>query len=135
MTRRKRLLIAVLSVSLIGCSFGVWGAFRVVAWARDLPNRIVIDADGIADAFGAAVVQSYHQALINGDPPTQRQVLRDFSGLLAEHPAAQEWIRAEFSDDLTRLTSSANADVASDAARLLAEIAESREDAADNNRG
>ena len=128
-TRRKRLLIAVLSVAVIVCSFGVWGVVRVVAWARDLPNRIVIDVDGIADSFGTAIVQSYHQALLDGDPPTQRQVMRDLSGLAAENAAAREWIRTEYSDDLTRLTSSANADVAADAARLLANIAESREDA------
>jgi hypothetical protein len=138
-THRKRLLIAVLSLAVICCSFGAWGVIRVVAWARDLPNRIVIDVDGIADSFGAAVVQSYHEALLKGDPPTQRQVIRDFSGLVVENAAAQEWVRTEYSDDLRRLASSPDADVAADAAKLLAELVESRDDAqaqsADSNRG
>ena len=47
-------------------------------------GRIVIDGDAIADSFGSAVVQSYHQVLTDGDAQMQRQVMREFSGIIAD---------------------------------------------------
>ncbi|MBA3316279.1 MAG: hypothetical protein H0T47_23700 [Planctomycetaceae bacterium] len=118
-TRTKRLLIAAIVLGVICCSIAGWSAIKVVAWALDLPNRIVIDSDGLANAFGTAVVQSYHEGLTNGDTRTQSQIIRDLSTLVANDAAAQEWVRAEFSTDLRQLSSSPNADVAALAAELL----------------
>ena len=119
-TRTKRLLVSAIAMGLICCSIAGWTAIKVVAWAHDLPNRIVIDGDGLANAFGTVVVQSYHQGLINGDTQTQRQIIREFTTLVANDAAAQEWVRTEYSTDLRQLSSSPNADVATLAAELLA---------------
>jgi hypothetical protein len=69
-TRTRRLLIATITLCLICCTFGGLTAIKVVAWVRDLPNRMVIDGDALASTFGTAVVQSYHEGLINGDTHT-----------------------------------------------------------------
>ena len=123
-TKSKRILSVALILFVACCSLSAWGVVRVVSWARDLPNRIVIDIDGdaLADSFGAAVVQSYHEALASDDPQAQRNVIRDFSDAIADDSNARTWIRAEYSDDLTHLSSSSNADVAEDVARLLADM-------------
>lgn len=118
-TRTKQLKIVVIALSLICCSIAGWATIQVVSWARDLPNRFVIDGDGLANAFGTAVVQSYHEGLINGDAQTQSQIIRDLTTLVANHADAQEWVRTEYSNDLRQLTSSRNADVAALATELL----------------
>ncbi|TWU17783.1 hypothetical protein Pla52o_49980 [Novipirellula galeiformis] len=126
MTRRtKRLLITAMTLGVICISIAGWSAVKVVAWARGLPNRIVIDGDGLADAFGAAVVQSYHEGLINGDTPTQSQIIRDFTALVENNVAAQRWVRTEYANDLRQLTLSPNADVAALAGTLLTLLPES----------
>ncbi|WP_442511103.1 hypothetical protein SH528x_002768 [Novipirellula sp. SH528] len=122
--RTKRLLIAVIALGLICCSIAGWTTIKVLAWARDLPNRIVIDGDGLADAFGSAVVLAYHEGLINGDTQTQSQIIRDFITLVGNDVAAEEWIRTEYSEDLQQLTSSPNADVAALATELLTLLSE-----------
>ncbi len=123
-TRTKRLLIAAIALGLICCSVAGWTTIKVLAWARDLPNRIVIDGDGLANIFGAAVTQSYHEFLINGDTQTQSQIIRDFSTMVTNDAAAQEWIRTEYSKDLQQLSSSSNAEIAILATELLTLLAE-----------
>ena len=127
-TRTKRILAVVLVLTVICGSLAAWGVVRTVAWARDLPNRIVIDGDALADAFGSAVVQSYHEVLAKGDAQAQRKVIRDFSSFVADDAKARTWIRTEYSDDLTRLTSSSNEGVSADAAELLADMADVHDD-------
>ena len=118
-TGTKRLLFAAIALALICCSIAGWSAFKVVAWARDVPNRIVIDGDELANVLGAVVVQSYHEGLINGDTQTQSRIIRDFIDLVANDPTAHEWVRKEYSTDVHQLSSSPNADVAALAAELL----------------
>ena len=118
-TRAKQLLISALALGLICFSIAGWTAIKVVAWVRDLPNRIVIDGDALANTFGSVVVQSYHEGLIKGDIETQSQIIRDFTSLVTNDAAAQEWVRTEYSTDIRLLSSSTNADVAALAAKLL----------------
>ena len=118
-TRAKKLLISALALGLICFSIAGWTAIKVVAWIRDLPNRIVIDGDALANTFGSVVVQSYHEGLIKGDVETQSQIIRDFTSLVTNDAAAQEWVRTEYSTDIRLLSSSTNADVAALAAKLL----------------
>ncbi len=118
-TRAKKLLISALALGLICFSIAGWTAIKVVAWIRDLPNRIVIDGDALANTFGSVVVQSYHEGLIKGDIETQSQIIRDFTSLVTNDAAAQEWVRTEYSTDIRLLSSSTNADVAALAAKLL----------------
>ncbi len=70
------MLIGAIAMIFIGCAIAGLTAIKIVAWARDLPNRIVVDIDGdsVATAFGAAVVESYHGALRDGDSALQLQV-------------------------------------------------------------
>jgi hypothetical protein len=107
---------------IVGGLLTAWGVFRVAAWVRDLPNRIVIDGDAFAEALGEAVTESYHEGLRNGDSATQAKVLREFSGFAAHDAALREWIRTEYSDDLKQLRSSADDDVATVAAKLLEQL-------------
>ena len=118
-TRAKKLLISALALGLICFSIAGWTAIKVVAWIRDLPNRIVIDGDALGNTIGTAVVQSYHEGLIKGDVETQSQIIRDFTSLVTNDAAAQEWVRTEYSTDIRLLSSSTNADVAALAAKLL----------------
>ena len=118
-TRAKKLLISAIVLGLICFSIAGWTAIKVVAWIRDLPNRIVIDGDALANTFGSVVVQSYHEGLIKGDVETQSQIIRDFTSLVTNDAAAQEWVRTEYSTDIRLLSSSTNADVAALAAKLL----------------
>ncbi|MBC8355084.1 MAG: hypothetical protein H8E66_24155 [Planctomycetes bacterium] len=121
-TRTKRVFATATILALICCSFAAWTAFKVVAWARDLPSRIVIDGDGLGESLADAVVQSYHESLINGDPKTQIQVLRDFTELVAEDDVARKWVRTEYSSDLKRLASSQNSNVAAVATELSKQL-------------
>ena len=121
-TRTKRVFATATIFALICCSFAAWTAFKVVAWARDLPSRIVIDGDGLGESLADAVVQSYHESLINGDPKTQIQVLRDFTELVAEDDVARKWVRTEYSSDLKRLASSQNSNVAAVATELSKQL-------------
>ena len=118
-TRAKQLLILTIALGLISFSIAGWTAIKVVAWVRDLPNRIVFDGDALGNTFGSAVVLSYHEGLINGDVETQSQIIRDFTSLVTNDAAAQEWVRTEYSTDIRLLSSSTNADVAALAAKLL----------------
>ena len=118
-TRAKKLLISAIALGLICFSIAGWTAIKVVAWVRDLPSRIVIDGDALANTFGSVVVQSYHEGLIKGDAETQSQIIRDFTSLVTNDAAAQEWVRTEYSTDIRLLSSSTNADVAALAAKLL----------------
>jgi hypothetical protein len=117
--RIKRLLLTVLLLLVAIFGIATWGTIRVIAWARDLPNRIVIDGDAIGDAWGAAATEYYHQALTNGDVTIQRQVLRDFLTAVESDKAISEWIRDEYLSDISDLVSYSDADVAADANSLL----------------
>ena len=99
-TRAKKLLISAIALGLICFSIAGWTAIKVVVWVRDLPNRIVIDGDALANTFGSVVVQSYHEGLIKGDVETQSQIIRDFTSLVTNDAAAQEWVRTEYSTDV-----------------------------------
>jgi hypothetical protein len=124
-TRTKRLITVVIILCLVGCTLAGWTAVKVFAWIVDLPNRIVVDGDGLATAFGSAVVLSYHQGLSSGDVETQSQILSGFASLIGNDEAGKEWVRT----DIRQLTSSPNANVASLAANLLTLLSESQESA------
>lgn len=119
-TRVKRLLCLAIVVVMIGVGITGWAAVKVVAWARDLPSRIDIDGDGIAQAFGQGIVLSFHEGLTKGDTQTQTQILSSFSEAISgDDPAARQWIRSEYYADIRQLTTSADGQVAADATALL----------------
>ncbi len=118
-SRRQKLFTSVILMALGLTGLVTWGMIRIVAWGRDLPNRISIDGDAIANAFGAAVVEFYHQALSSGDVTIQRQVLEEFSTAAERDVAARDWIRGEYFDDITALALSPDVDVAAESNCLL----------------
>ena len=118
-TKTKRLLIVLAVVFTMLCGATVWTAIQVVSWARDIPNRIIIDEEAMADAFGAFFLEACREGLVNGDSDTQRQIIRDLTTLAAQDPAARESVLAEFSDELQQLTESSDTDVADEASSLL----------------
>ncbi len=104
----------------IASSAAAWSAVSALTWARDIPNRIVIEGGALASSFGTAVSISYHDALRNGDSSIQLQILNEqFAPLLAESAEAATWIRLEFRDDILALVDSANTEVATAAAGLI----------------
>lgn len=119
-TRTNRLLVAAISLVLIGCSVAGWATIKIVAWARDLPNRIQIDGDAIATAFGAAMVESYHHVLRDGDALSQVDVLSNQLIPYARSDAdAATWIRDEYGADIRGLVSSDDPVASSSATDLL----------------
>jgi len=121
-TRTKRLLTVALALMILGGLLTAWGVVRVVAWTRDLPNRIVIDGNAFAEALAEATTELYHEALGSGDSATQAEVLREFSAYVTHDAALREWIRTEYSDDLKQLRSSADDEVATVAAKLREQL-------------
>lgn len=122
-SRTKRLILFVAAFSIVGCAITGWTALKVVAWARDLPDRIVIDEDAIATTFGAAVTESYHQVLRDGDSSLQTQILKDqFAPAIADNPDAAAWIRDEYRDDILALVDSTDLVVSSAAADVLSQL-------------
>jgi hypothetical protein len=120
-TRTKRILIVAISVVLIGCSVAGWATVKIVAWARDLPNRIQIDGDAMATAFGTAMVESYHHVLRDGDAPSQVDVLSNqFIPYATSDEKAAKWIRDEYGDDIQGLVTSDAPAVSTAATNLLA---------------
>lgn len=101
------------------CSIMGWTAIKVVTWAQDLPNRILIDGDGLADALGNAVTQSYHEALINGDAQMQGDVIKQLTIFAEGDSAAAEWVRTEYSADLAEVASSQDTEIATRASKLI----------------
>ena len=120
-TRTKRLLVAAISVVLIGCSVAGWATVKIVAWARDLPNRVQIDGDAIATAFGTALVESYHHVLRGGDAPSQVDIISNQLIPYARSDGnAAKWVRDEYGDDIHGLVTSEDPAVSSAATDLFA---------------
>jgi len=119
-TRTKRILIVAVVLFVMGCSIAGWTAVKVIAWARDLPNRVVIDGDAIANAFGQAATESYHLALRGGDVAIQLQVLDEqFAPLIRQNAEGAAWILNEYGDDITALVDSDDSGVSDAASNLL----------------
>lgn len=117
-TRRTLIVAAVILV--MGCSIAGWTAVKVTAWARDLPNRVVIDGDAIANAFGQATTESYHLALRDGDAAIQLQVLDEqFAPLIHQNDEGAAWILNEYGEDITALVDSDDHGVSDAASKLL----------------
>ncbi|MBL8871069.1 MAG: hypothetical protein JNK90_14835 [Planctomycetaceae bacterium] len=116
----KRMLVAIGVLFLVGLVIAGWAATKVVAWARDLPNRVVIDGDAIANSFGQAVTESYHLSLRNGDTTTQLQVLNDqFAPLIRQHDDGAAWIQKEYGNDINALADSDDPAVSAAASNII----------------
>ncbi len=119
-TQTKRLFLLAAMLFVICSSITIWTAVKVVAWARDLPNRIVIDGDAVANSFGYAMAESYHHALRGSDPAMQLQILNDhFTPAIAENADALTWIRDEYRDDILGLVDSDDVQVSAIASDLI----------------
>lgn len=116
---KTRHWLLLCSISLFGCLIASWGTIRGVAWVRDLPNRIIIDPQPLADGFGKAVVQSYHDGLRGEQAAVQIQILQDFISLSPSSSDAKHWVQAEYYDDIRQLTFSPDDKVAALANELL----------------
>ncbi len=120
-TWAKRMLDTIGVLFAVGLVIAGWTAIKVVAWARDMPNRVVIDGDAIANSFGQAVTESYHLVLRDGDTTTQLQVLNEqFAPLIRQHDEGAAWIQKEYGYDINALADSDDPAVASAASKLMA---------------
>ncbi len=108
------LVLAFFAVSLYGVSL-------VFTWARDLPNRIVIDEAALSAAFSSFVTESCHAVFRDGDAATQTQVMTEqFLPMITDNPAGRDWVRVEYRADLLRLATSSDTTVSSAASEVLA---------------
>ena len=116
---------ASLAILAVGVSLAGWTVFTVVAWARSIPYRIVvdIDEDAIANCVGKTIVESYHLALRNGSAVEQLQVIEhQFLVAVAQDPANAKWVFDEYFEDLTQLVKSSNTRVSAATINLLSQI-------------
>lgn len=119
--RTKRLLL--LAAGVLWCAFTGWTTVKVMAWVRDLPNRIVTDADAAIASVGVAVTDYYHHCLDSGDSTTRLQVMNEqFLPMIHGHPEVVTWIRNEYRDDIRALIDSDDSTVATAASELLARL-------------
>ena len=122
-TRTKRWLLLATALFLIGGTLVGWTAVKMVAWVRDLPNRIVIDTDAAAAAFRGAVTESFHSALGKGESSMQLQVINEqFIPMIKERPETATWIRDEYRSDILALVDSDDAAVSAAASDLISRL-------------
>jgi hypothetical protein len=104
-TKRVFIVAGVLIIAAVGISG--WTTAKVVAWVRDLPNRVVIDRSAIESSIGQAMTESYHLALRDGDTNIQLQILNEqFVPLIRQDDEGAAWIRKEYGDDINALVDS-----------------------------
>lgn len=122
-TQIRRLYTLTFVILLAFFAISLYGVSLAFTWARDLPNRIVIDESALSAAFGSVVTESYHAVFRDGDPATQVQVLTEqFLPMITDDPDGRTWVHQEYYDDLLRLASSSNAAVSSAASEVLASL-------------
>ena len=119
--KTKRLLVASVLMAffvMIGCT--AWMVVQVVAWARDLPNRIEIEFDG--QAFGQFITGSIAVSLRAEDPQTQLQTIAYLTECLESNPDVEPWVRDSFRDEIEQLAKSDDANLAAAATVLLGRL-------------
>ena len=117
-TRTRYIFSAGIVLGLIVFGAGAWGVVRIVAWAKDLPNRIVIDLDEIP--IESIVAEGTRAALMSEDQSQQLQCLEYLAEGSRSTPEVIPWIQSEFAAELTILCDSPDGRVAT-LARTLTE--------------
>ena len=118
--RVTRLIYPILFVLLLGGLLLGWGAFRVVAFVKDLPNRIVFQIDG--EAMSEVVHESIRSALQDGSDEQRLEVLQQLAAGPVEDPKYCTWIDSEFGGAIEAMVGNPNLAIASEAVRLQAAI-------------
>ena len=109
-SRTKRWL-AVAAVGL--CLFlvlSVWAVSRVVTWASDLPNRIVVQVEG--ESVRWFIAESARATLRQGDPVRQLECLEALDDGIKADPKIVPWVRAELVSEIDMLRKSPDPRVA-----------------------
>jgi len=119
-TIAKRLLIVAFISFCLFLGLGTWGAVRVVAWVKDLPNRIDIQID--AEGMAWYLAEGTRMTLREPDPERQLETLTMLSDGIATHPESIPWVQAELTIEIDMLRNSPDPRVAAAAEELLAEI-------------
>ncbi|MEO1524489.1 MAG: hypothetical protein AAFX06_03595 [Planctomycetota bacterium] len=118
--RVSRLVYAIILAMFIGFLGISLATYRVVKFARELPDRFVFQLDGevIRDAINGSVLS----ALTNGEDEQRLEVLKQLSAGPIEEPEYRDWVDAQFGEAIAQLIGHPNLDVAGQAARLQASI-------------
>ena len=118
-----RVACLVICISLLIGTVRV--AYSLVTWARELPNRIVIQADGDwGNAFGRAMIESLHLGLQDSNSETQLQVIQSLVDWIDQDKNSISWVKDEFSNDLLTASTSTDTIVAVAAAGLLTNLSQ-----------
>ena len=119
MSRRQwwKWTTAAVCACLLAGGLVAWGAYRVVNWAVELPDRIVLDVDGAA--VQQWFVESMRASLRDGDAAAQTPILTGLADEIDRQPAAAAWVAETFGAEVRALQSSADPAVAAAASRLV----------------
>lgn len=118
--RVTRLIYPILFVMLLGGILLGWGAFRVVAFVKDLPNRIAFQIDG--EAISTILRDSLRHALREGNDEQRLEVLRHLAAGPLEDAEYRVFVDTECGALIEDLVGSPNLAIASEAVRLQAAI-------------
>ena len=100
-------------------------AYGILTWARELPNRIVIQTDSDwGNAFGRAMIESLHLGLQDSNSETQLQVIQSLVDWIDQDKNSISWVKDEFSDDLLTASTSTDTNVAVAAVGLLTNLSQ-----------
>lgn len=119
-TLAKRLLIVAFVSLCLFLGLGTWGAVKVVAWVKDLPNRIDIQID--SEGWAEYLAEGTRMTLREPDPGRQLETLAALSDGIATHPESIPWVQAELTTEIDALRTSPDPRVAAAAEALYAEI-------------
>jgi hypothetical protein len=113
-------LVTAVALYVIILSVSAWRVVRVIGWAFDLPNRIVIQIDG--QAVTRFVTEGARASLTGPDRQQQLAALEAIEEGLNTDPSIARWVHAEFAAELEALRKSPDADVSNSASRVLTSL-------------
>lgn len=121
--KTKRVLVVTGVIIFAAVGIAGWTTTKVIAWVRDLPNRIVIDGDALENSFAQAVTEWYHLALRDDDTVIQLQILNEqFVPLIRQDDEGAAWIRNEYGDDINALVDSHDPAVSAAASKVISMV-------------
>lgn len=116
---RLLVVLALMCVALL-VGTAAWGTYRVVSWARDLPNRIDIQIN--EDTLGQAAGEAVLMTLRDGDPG-QRKIMLDQLGTGdLDNADYRHWIQSVLRPRIDALCNDSDNQVATSARSLVEKL-------------
>ncbi|MGI9473608.1 MAG: hypothetical protein ACR2NZ_18845 [Rubripirellula sp.] len=116
-THRRIIVIILMSLVLFFGS-GAWCVHQIVAWAKDLPNRIQIEVD--SQALGDFMAEAMRVSLREGETQQQIEGLRLIRDGLRTDASFVPYVQQQLAEEILPLQESDSSQVAA----LASEISE-----------